>query len=132
MRSSATRKGPDSKGISPAWERFLHARGRMRAFGLIAIFLALAACSAPPPQPVAPQPVATAGPDAKRGELLYETACIQCHTTQAHWRDKRLVRDWPGLLHQVNRWQAVAGQNWHAEEIEDVAEYLNQRFYKLP
>jgi len=127
MRSSATRKGPDSKGISSAWERFLHRRGPMRAFGLIAIFLALAACSAPPAQPLA-----TAGPDAKRGELLYETACVQCHTTQAHWRDKRLVRDWPGLLHQVNRWQAVAGQNWRTEETEDVAEYLNQRFYRLP
>ena len=99
---------------------------RMR-FLCAALVVGLAGCSAPPPDPAA-----TVHADARRGELLYDTACLQCHTTQAHWREKRLVRDWPGLLHQVTRWQAVAGQNWQAEEIEDVAEYLNQRFYKLP
>ena len=24
-----------------------------------------------------------------RGELLYTTHCIACHSTQVHWRDKR-------------------------------------------
>ena len=49
-----------------------------------------------------------------------------------HWRDNRLVRSWPGLLQQVDRWQAVAGQNWSATEVSDVASYLNERFYQLP
>jgi mono/diheme cytochrome c family protein len=69
--------------------------------------------------------------DAKRGQLLYETNCIACHTTQAHWRDKHLVRSWPDLLYQVSRWQKNAGQNWSSEEINDTAAYLNQTFYKL-
>jgi mono/diheme cytochrome c family protein len=29
-----------------------------------------------------------------RGELLYSTYCIGCHTAQIHWRDKTLATDW--------------------------------------
>ena len=76
------------------------------------------------------EPVAMA--DERRGRLLYETACIACHTTQAHWRDKRVVRSWPDLVGQVTRWQHNAGQNWDAAEIVDVAAHLNERFYHLP
>ena len=67
--------------------------------------------------------------DPGRGQLLYQTACATCHTAQAHWRDRSIVPDWQGLLHQVTRWQTIAGQRWRAEEIEDVAAYLNRRFY---
>ena len=35
------------------------------------------------------------------------TACAACHTTQAHWRDKRVVRSWGDLVYQVTRWQQV-------------------------
>lgn len=70
--------------------------------------------------------------DEQRGRLLYETACVACHTTQAHWRDKRVVGSWSDLLGQVTRWQQNAGQNWGASEIVDVAAHLNDRFYRLP
>ena len=30
---------------------------------------------------------------ATRGQLLYGTHCIQCHTTQMHWREQRLARE---------------------------------------
>ena len=70
--------------------------------------------------------------DEQHGRLLYDTACIACHTTQAHWRDKHVVHSWSDLLYQVTRWQHNAGQNWNGSEIIDVAAYLNERFYKLP
>ena len=70
--------------------------------------------------------------DVQRGHLLYETYCIGCHTTQAHWREKHLVRSWTDLLYQVTRWQKNAGQNWSSEEINDAAAYLNEAFYKMP
>jgi mono/diheme cytochrome c family protein len=70
--------------------------------------------------------------DAQRGRLLYETHCIGCHTTQAHWRDKRIVKTWEDLLYQVTRMQANAGQQWNVAEVVDVAAYLNEQFYKLP
>jgi hypothetical protein len=70
--------------------------------------------------------------DVQRGQLLYETYCIACHTTQAHWRDKHIVTTWADLLYQVTRMQKNAGQDWTLGEITDVAAYLNDMFYKLP
>ncbi len=72
------------------------------------------------------------GADAQRGQLLYETHCSGCHTTQAHWRDKHIVRSWADLLFQVTRMQDNAGQEWGVTEITDVAAYLNEVFYKMP
>jgi mono/diheme cytochrome c family protein len=69
---------------------------------------------------------------APRGQLLYETHCIACHSTQMHWRDQRLVTDWPGLLAQVRRWQATAHLAWSDDDIEAVAQHLNDRIYRLP
>ena len=69
---------------------------------------------------------------ALRGQLLYETHCITCHNTKMHWRDQRLVTDWPGLLAQVRRWQATAHLDWSDADIEAVAQHLNDRIYRLP
>ena len=67
-----------------------------------------------------------------RGELLYSTHCIACHSAEVHWRDKKLATDWESLRQQVRRWQANAGLGWSDEEINDVARYLNQRHYGFP
>jgi len=75
---------------------------------------------------------AVAAADVQRGRLLYETHCIACHTTQAHWRDKHIVGSWADLLYQVTRMQKNAGQDWGSTEISDVAAYLNELFYKMP
>jgi cytochrome c5 len=77
-------------------------------------------------------PAARQMADAGRGQLLYETACAECHSEQVHWREKRLVHDWPSLVYQVARWQKNAGQHWGTDEIEDVAAYLNRRLYRMP
>lgn len=69
--------------------------------------------------------------DVRRGQLLYDTACATCHGEQVHWRDRSLVRDWPGLVYQVTRWQMNAGQTWGVDEIRDVSAYLNHRYYRL-
>ncbi len=70
--------------------------------------------------------------DAQRGRMLYETQCRSCHTTQAHWRDKRLVRSWSDLVREVARWEKTAGQHWSDQDIGDTAAYLNSIFYRLP
>jgi mono/diheme cytochrome c family protein len=70
--------------------------------------------------------------DLNHGRELYENNCDACHTTALHWRDKRLVDSWTSLLQQVNRWQRNSGQNWDTADINDVAAYLNARFYQLP
>ena len=91
----------------------------------LAALLLLIACGTPESAPV---PLA----DPRRGELLYDTACLQCHTTQPHWRDKSVVGSWESLLAEVDRWQKASGQRWSEAEIRDVADFLNRRFYKLP
>jgi mono/diheme cytochrome c family protein len=67
-----------------------------------------------------------------RGRLLYETHCIACHDTQVHWRDRRLVQDWAGLLVQVRLWQARALLGWTDDDVQAVARHLNERIYRLP
>ena len=69
---------------------------------------------------------------ATRGELLYSTHCITCHSTQVHWRDKKLATDWTRLQAEVRRWQEVSGLGWVDDDITEVARYLNVRYYHYP
>lgn len=66
------------------------------------------------------------------GELLYLVNCIECHTAQVHWRDRRLASDWASLRSQVWRWQNNIGQSWSQEQIDAVTNYLNGRYYQFP
>ena len=67
-----------------------------------------------------------------RGELLYSTHCIACHTTQMHWRDKRQASDWNSLKAQVRAWQATAKLGWSEDDVLEVARHLNDSFYRFP
>ena len=71
-------------------------------------------------------------PDPTRGELLYSTHCITCHSTQAHWRDKKLATDWIGLRAEVSRWQKFSGLGWGDDDVAAVARYLNTLYYHYP
>jgi mono/diheme cytochrome c family protein len=66
------------------------------------------------------------------GELLYSTHCIACHSTQVHWRNKKLATDWNSLTAQVRRWQKTTALGWNEDEINSVARYLNDKIYKFP
>jgi len=70
--------------------------------------------------------------DASRGELLYSTNCIACHSAQVHWRDKKLATDWTSLQSEVRRWQGVLGLGWSNGDIAEVARYLNALYYRYP
>lgn len=85
----------------------------------------LVACAAAAAQAQAP-----AG-DA-RGELLYATHCNACHSTQVHWRAKKLASDYATLVGQVARWQEIGRLGWSAEDVDAVARYLNARYYRFP
>ena len=74
----------------------------------------------------APEPTPT------RGQLLYTTHCIECHTTRMHWRNQRLARDWDTLKAQVRLWQGVASLGWSESDIDDVTRYLNDTIYQFP
>jgi hypothetical protein len=65
-----------------------------------------------------------------RGELLYSTHCISCHTSEIHWRDKKAATDWASLRFEVRRWQGTAGLGWSDGDIDDVTRYLNESIYR--
>jgi mono/diheme cytochrome c family protein len=70
--------------------------------------------------------------DTTRGAMLYDNHCIQCHTEQVHWREKKLASDWQSLIVQVDRWQRTSGLLWSKNDIEEVSRYLNGKFYHYP
>ncbi|MBU1361639.1 MAG: cytochrome C [Gammaproteobacteria bacterium] len=67
-----------------------------------------------------------------RGELLYTTHCIACHSTAVHWREKKLATDWPSLEAQVRRWQSTASLGWSDADVIEVTRHLNETFYGFP
>lgn len=67
-----------------------------------------------------------------RGSMLYDNHCIQCHTQQVHWREKKMATDWKSLITQVDRWQRASGLQWSKNDIEEVSRYLNSKYYHFP
>ncbi|HXC41765.1 MAG TPA: hypothetical protein VN667_22750 [Burkholderiales bacterium] len=53
-------------------------------------------------------------------------------SAQVHWRERRLATDWESLVLQVERWQNNNGLGWNNQDVADVAQYLNNRFYGYP
>jgi mono/diheme cytochrome c family protein len=92
---------------------------RIALLPLASLFLAWSLASSQP----------TPGTGASLGEQLYSTHCVYCHTSQVHWRDKKVAKDWASLIAQVRRWQSNAGLGWAEDEILQVAQYLNHRYY---
>ncbi len=98
------------------------------AFASTALIMQFSAAAGDPSQDT----VRVAAADLEHGRALYQISCDACHNENVHWRDKGLVDSWPALLHQVNRWQRNSNQRWDATDVNDVAAYLNERFYHLP
>jgi hypothetical protein len=72
-----------------------------------------------------------AAADAERGRALYETRCDSCHAVSVHGRAKREASGFESLRGWVRRWSGNLGLKWTDEEIDDVAVYLNGRFYRF-
>lgn len=89
---------------------------RLYALGVVALVVTMASTPAAYAQ--------------SRGELLYSTHCITCHTTSVHWRDKKLATTLSSLNFQVRRWQDISGLGWSESDIQDVTRYLNESIYR--
>ena len=66
-----------------------------------------------------------------RGQMLYENHCQGCHTSIVHVRETHRARSWPELQDWVTRWANELKLTWKADEIGDVVNYLNERYYKF-
>ena len=108
-----------------------HARATKMAFAALAIAMATVLTTGALAQGAPAGPLAMALPDTTRGELLYSTHCITCHTDELHLRAKKLVTDQASLQRQVQRWQANAVLDWTDEDVLTVSRYLDARYYHL-
>jgi cytochrome c5 len=73
----------------------------------------------------------TSAADAERGRLLYENHCTVCHTSVVHVRDHRKAKTREDIQSWIRRWKTELGLSWGASEIDDVTEFLNDRYYQL-
>ncbi len=70
------------------------------------------------------------GAEPERGRVLYELRCGTCHTQSVHGRAKRAATDFIDVRRWVARWNENLRLGWDEEEIDDVAVYLNDTFYR--
>jgi mono/diheme cytochrome c family protein len=97
----------------------------------VAFVVALAAACAGGAQAQRADPAPPAA-DETTGRMLYVAQCHGCHQAQIHWRERRIARDWAGLVGEVRRWQQNSGLAWSDDEILAVARYLNATYYRFP
>jgi mono/diheme cytochrome c family protein len=78
-------------------------------------------------------PLPAAAQDAQRGRTLYELHCLSCHYERIHQRDpsRSLIRTLAQLRVEVVQWAAQTKQRFTAEDLDDIAEYLNRSHYRL-
>jgi hypothetical protein len=70
--------------------------------------------------------------DPARGYLLYQNFCYHCHISEIHHRVNSRSDSWEELMRLVQMWQAEMGLGWSEEDVQDVALWLDWRFYRLP
>ena len=66
-----------------------------------------------------------------RGQALYENHCKSCHETQLHELEQRRAKSLQDIRRWVATWAFHAKLDWTADEINDVTDFLNRRFYKF-
>ncbi|QJR14182.1 cytochrome c [Usitatibacter palustris] len=67
-----------------------------------------------------------------RGQALYESRCTSCHEKSVHGRVKREAKDFNAVRAWVERWNASLALRWDGEEVDDVAAFLNNTYYRYP
>jgi mono/diheme cytochrome c family protein len=75
-------------------------------------------------------PLPALAADEERGRLLYENHCTGCHESLIHIRETRKADSPAAIREQIERWRAVLDLDWQEDEVDDVLEYLNQRYYR--
>ena len=68
--------------------------------------------------------------DAQRGANLYDLRCGTCHTESVHGRQKRVAADFEEVRGWAERWNRSLLLRWDDDEIDDVAVYLNNTYYR--
>jgi len=66
-----------------------------------------------------------------RGQALYENHCVACHETEIHTGAERRATSRRDIRKWVTTWNFHAGLGWSEEDVGDVTDFLNRRFYRF-
>ena len=69
--------------------------------------------------------------DTERGKMLYENHCMSCHESVLHIREDRRAKALGEIYWQTTRWAVTQQLEWRYDDVRDVAQYLNNQFYKF-
>lgn len=72
-----------------------------------------------------------AAADAAKGKQLHEANCVRCHDSGVYTRADRRIQSLEALHAQVARCELTLDLQWFDEDRANVAEYLNDAFYKF-
>jgi len=67
----------------------------------------------------------------ERGQALYENHCKECHEALAHTRQHSRINSLGDIRSWVASWSVHSKLDWSSEDVADVADYLNKKFYHL-
>jgi len=76
-------------------------------------------------------PAAAQAADAINGRKLHDGNCMRCHDTSVYTKADRSVNTYAALRHRVDLCHGSLGLAWGDSELDDVAAYLDQAFYKF-
>ena len=66
---------------------------------------------------------------SSRGELLYLNHCLVCHESNVHIREKHNAINFSAIQGEVTRWAKELQLKWSPLDVQNVADYLNNRYY---
>jgi mono/diheme cytochrome c family protein len=70
--------------------------------------------------------------DPARGRALYEAQCKGCHNESVHNDNSRKARNFEEARARVADFAGQLKTHWTAAQTDDVAVYLNERYYNFP
>jgi mono/diheme cytochrome c family protein len=70
--------------------------------------------------------------DPARGRALYEARCGGCHNDSVHNDNSRKARNFEEMHARIAAFSAQSKTGWSGAQVDDVAVYLNERYYGFP
>ena len=69
--------------------------------------------------------------DLDNGKKLLDEQCMKCHDDSVYTRANRFITNKAALRKQVDRCHLNTGAQWFDTDVDDVANYLNETYYKF-
>ncbi|MDH3515000.1 MAG: hypothetical protein OEM83_09065 [Gammaproteobacteria bacterium] len=93
----------------------------IKSFALIAFFASLS---------VTAQAALVPG-NAAEGKKLHDANCVACHTDSVYKRKDRQVKNFEGLVKQINSCGHAGDITIGQPQADDLVKYLNETYYKF-